>query len=179
MTLKKPGKLFKKLTAEDLQHPRDQRSSWNEDKRRPKEEQGFSERRAAQGLATEYASAGEQTRRAYVNGILVKGPAEEVVPVARPILSQQPKRTPSLAVTTLPTTLSARCLLVFVPSLVQRQMPKSRRDINKEFDKRAPDIHNPLKTNNLGWAYADRPNPAEVLRDARIEAEVAQEIADQ
>ena len=36
-----------------------------------------------------------------------------------------------------------------------------------------------LKTNKLGWAYADRPNPAEVLRDARIEAEVAQEIADQ
>ena len=58
-------------------------------------------------------------------------------------------------------------------------MPKSWRDINKEFDKRAPDIHNPLKTNKLGWAYADRPNPAEVLRDARIEAEVAQEIADQ
>ena len=95
MTLKKPGKLFKKLTAEDLKHPRDQRSSWNGDKRRPKEEQGFAERRAAQGLANEYASAGgEQTRRAYVNGILVEGPAEEPIPVARPILSQQPKRIP-------------------------------------------------------------------------------------
>ena len=59
-----------------------------------------------------------------------------------------------------------------------RQMPKSWRGINKEFDERAPDIHNPLKTNRLGWAYADRPNLAEVLRDARIEAGVAKDIAD-
>ena len=58
-------------------------------------------------------------------------------------------------------------------------MPKSWKEINKEFDQRAPKIHNPLKTNKLWWAYADRPNPLEVLRDARIEAEVAQDKADQ
>ena len=94
MTLKKPGKLFKKLTPEDLKHPADKRSSWNGDRRRPAEEQGFAQRRAAQGLTTDYASGGEQVRRSYINGVLCEGPAEEVVPVSRPIISQQPKRIP-------------------------------------------------------------------------------------
>lgn len=57
---------------------------------------------------------------------------------------------------------------------------KTWRDINDEFEKRAPELPpNPLTHNHMGWAYADRPNPAEVYRDMRIEAEIAQDKADQ
>ena len=42
----------KKLTAADLKHPKDNRSSFNGDKRRPQEEQGFMASRASQGLKT-------------------------------------------------------------------------------------------------------------------------------
>ena len=94
MSLKPPGRPFKKLGPDDLRHPKDQRSSWNGDRRRPKSEQGFAERRAEAGLTTDYAANGEQVRRSYINGVLVEGPAEEVVPVSRPILSQQPARIP-------------------------------------------------------------------------------------
>ena len=42
----------KKLTAADLKHPADKRSTFNGDKRRPQEEQGFMASRASQGLTT-------------------------------------------------------------------------------------------------------------------------------
>lgn len=95
MTLKKPGKLFKKLTADDLKHPRDQRSPFNGDKRRPTEEQGFAERRAAQGLTTDTTPPGSGVRRTYFNGQLVEEACTENVPVARPVIANsQPKRMP-------------------------------------------------------------------------------------
>ena len=44
--MKKPPQIRK----DQLQHPKDERSSFNGDKRRPQESQGFMARRAAQGL---------------------------------------------------------------------------------------------------------------------------------
>ena len=88
--MKKPNPLNRKK----LQHPKDERSSWNGDVRRPRESQGFSERRAALGLTTDTTPPGQSTRRAFINGHLVEEPALEVIPIARPIVSQQPKRIP-------------------------------------------------------------------------------------
>lgn len=51
--MKKPGKLFKK----DLEHPKaEKKSSFNGDVRRPADEQGFSERRRANGVSVTHGS---------------------------------------------------------------------------------------------------------------------------
>lgn len=89
--MKKPNPLNRKK----LQHLKDQCSSWNGDKRRPKEDQGFSERRAAQGLTTDTTPPGSGVRRTYFNGQLVEEACTENIPVARPVIeNSQPKRTP-------------------------------------------------------------------------------------
>ena len=62
--MKKPGKLFKK----DLEHPKGQKkSSFNGDVRRPADEQGFSERRKANGVTVTHGTK-PQSRSKLVEG---------------------------------------------------------------------------------------------------------------
>lgn len=50
-------------------------------------------------------------------------------------------------------------------------MPKDWRDVNREFDRRLPQGHNPLRTNHVGWHYADMPSAADIQRRLREERE--------
>ena len=61
----------KKLTAKDLQHPKDKRSAFNGDRIRERESQGFAERRASQGLPQAYESDNVSMKKEVRNGLYV------------------------------------------------------------------------------------------------------------
>ena len=79
--MKKPGKLFKK----DLEHPKDRKSAFNGDKIRPKESQGFAQRRASQGLPEAYSSNYVSPKSEVVNGLYQKIDPKSTEVTGRPL----------------------------------------------------------------------------------------------
>ena len=95
-----------KKTAEDLEHPSaNTYVAWNGDVRQKRsktrwngapdiEDKGFAARRAERGQTVDRTPVDESVRRTYFNGQLVEEVCTENIPVARPVLGNQPKRMP-------------------------------------------------------------------------------------